>query len=174
MPLNSKLPSASGDDSQPAAMSSSSGASRSPLRTPSTSSEPGLAIPFEQLSLHDEQHLMKHHRIAYDHSHAPHDPSVGNEHNQNRPYVDESMIRGIAQNGQEKGTGRTAEDNVVNSRANVARVAKTTPSDLCYQPVMRACNRCSRLPAGRFEGSTGCLSQWRERREEAEQRGRED
>lgn len=79
----------------PAATSTATGATRPPLRA-STSSPDPLAVPFEQLSLHDQDKLRRRQQqekqIAQHSMHAPSNPYVGSEWESDARFVDESTV----------------------------------------------------------------------------------
>ncbi|KAH9839234.1 uncharacterized protein C8Q71DRAFT_503820 [Rhodofomes roseus] len=72
-----------------------SAGARPPLRTSASDPESGLTIPFEQLSLHDQDQLRRRQhqdkQIVQQTMHAPSNPSVGPE--RETQYVDEGMMR---------------------------------------------------------------------------------
>jgi len=73
---------------------------RPALRTSISDPDSGLTIPFEQLSLQDQQVFWQAHQhqqdiqfVSYPHTRAPRDPSIGVELEQEEEYLVEGMFR---------------------------------------------------------------------------------
>lgn len=80
----------------PAASSGTTSAPRPPLRASASDPEQSLAIPFEQLSLYDQDQIRRRQqqdRQIVDHTtHAPNNPFVGSDLERETQYVDESSM----------------------------------------------------------------------------------
>ena len=91
----------------PATTSTTTGIVRPPLRT-STSSPDPLAVPFEQLSLYDQDKLRRRQQqdkqLVHHPTHAPSNPHVGSEWENDARFVDESTMlrRPLGQNAKGK------------------------------------------------------------------------